>query len=103
MFKIKKGVRTHGLKMEMAPALIAANESYRNRKAHCIITSAIDGRHSRSSKHYTGCAVDLRTRHLFPGQAEQIVTELKEALGDDYDVVLEKDHIHLEYDPKEPY
>jgi hypothetical protein len=103
MIVLKKGVRLHGLGTEILVALISANDAYASRGKDCVITSAIDGRHSRSSKHYTGCAVDLRIRHLPEKAAESIVQELKTALGDDFDVVLEKDHIHLEYDPKEPY
>lgn len=61
------------------------------------ITSARDGAHIPSSFHYTGNAIDLRSRDLPDsiGMAGELTTEL----GPDYDVILEKDHIHVEYHP----
>ena len=36
------------------------------------------------------------------GQALQaIVDKIKDCLGEQYDVVLESDHLHVEFDPKE--
>lgn len=65
------------------------------------ITSAVDGNHMATSKHYSGDALDWRiwesdSKHV----TEIIVIEMKYYLGGDYDVVLESDHIHVEYDPK---
>jgi hypothetical protein len=37
---------------------------------------------------------NLNGRHL------EVATEMRKALGDAYDVVVESDHIHLEYDPE---
>jgi len=54
----------------------------------------------RNSLHYKGLAIDLRTRDLKSGVAEKLIRLLKEKLGRSYDIVLEPDHIHLEYDPK---
>lgn len=64
-----------------------------------IITSARDGVHKRASLHYQGQAIDLRTFDMPPGREHDVVRELKNVLGPDFDVVLEPDHIHLEYDP----
>ena len=67
------------------------------------ITSAIDGKHSRASKHYSGAAIDARTRHLLTSEADKITIDIKASLGADFDVVLETDHLHIEYDPKTSY
>ena len=67
----------------------------------CVVTSGRDGKHGKNSKHYTDEALDFRIWNL--GGEENImlvVDALKDLLGDDYDVVLEPDHIHAEYDPK---
>ena len=65
------------------------------------ITSAMDGSHMATSKHYTGDALDFRIwESNDAGITNQVVQELKYYLGSDYDVVLESDHIHIEYDPK---
>ena len=56
----------------------------------------------KDSKHNTGQAFDIRTRDMPDAKEKQeVVDQLIEALGDDYDVVLESDHIHVEFDPKE--
>ncbi|MCY4524310.1 MAG: hypothetical protein OXB84_06190 [Halobacteriovoraceae bacterium] len=65
-----------------------------------IITFSTNGVHSQNSLHYSGNAIDLRTRDLSPGQVDQVVKRLRKALGEDYDVVDERTHIHIEYDPK---
>jgi len=46
--------------------------------------------------------MDLRRWDLdAAGKTSQAVSMLKSQLGSDYDVVLESDHIHVEYDPKD--
>lgn len=78
-------------------ALCIAHELYRERAETLTITSLVDGTHSRGSLHYVGAAADLRLprRHV-----PLIARELGKRLGRDYDVVLEKTHIHIEYQPK---
>jgi len=66
------------------------------------VTSGNDSTHKKNSKHYSNEAFDIRTLNLIDGRdaAIQWVTRMKEGLGVKYDVVLEKDHIHVEFDPK---
>ena len=61
-----------------------------------VVTSVRDGKHKEHSLHYVGQAVDLRTRDFTDMWAHY----LRNALGKDWDVVVESDHIHVEYDPK---
>lgn len=98
--KLKTGVSVHGLTTEMLLGLIIAMGVYRKYESELTVTSALDGKHSHTSLHYSGNAVDLRTRDLPEGMAEVIVKEIKEDVGIDYDVILEDDHIHLEYQPR---
>lgn len=65
----------------------------------CVVTSLMGGEHSRNSKHYSGEAVDIRSRDLEEDQLDLAMVELQKQLGDAYDVVLEPTHIHIEYDP----
>ena len=65
--------------------------------AEAVITSGRDGVHKEGSFHYQGKAFDLRTWHVL----EALNAALKEEFGPHYDVLLEKDHIHVEYDPKQ--
>lgn len=84
----------------MAVALIAAERVMDSLGVACVITSAADGTHKQNSLHYVGKAFDLRTRDLLQGHAEAAREKLAAALGDQFDVVLESDHIHVEFDPK---
>ena len=100
MLIIKEGVSLVGLRPEIMVALMMAVGAYDQIDKDCVLTSALDGRHSLTSLHYTGQAIDLRTRHLSPGEALQIVDMLVEGLTDDYDIILENNHIHIEFQPR---
>jgi hypothetical protein len=64
---------------------------------HLVITSGNDAEHMEGSLHYKNRAIDLRIWGLVaPHVAAQ---ELRECLGDDFDVVCEKTHVHVEWDP----
>lgn len=66
-----------------------------------VITSGTDGQHASGSLHYSGDALDLRRWDAdAKGVTNSVVSELIWYLGDDYDVILERDHIHVEFDPK---
>jgi hypothetical protein len=100
---LKQGVRVQGLRPEILLAAIVADGVYRDLDARdAVITSCVDGSHSPGSKHYVGAAIDLRIWTLEEAKHKTAVRMLKERLTDDYDVVLEHDHIHVEYDPKKP-
>ena len=67
---------------------------------YCMATSIMDGVHGKASRHYWGDAVDFRTRHIPEGKLSELTARCKEYLGDDFDAVMESDHLHVEYDPK---
>lgn len=81
-------------------ALMVADSIYRKYGQELVVTSLNDSKHSFKSLHYDGHAADLRTHYFTGADRIRVSDELRDALHDDYDVVLEKDHIHLEYDPK---
>jgi len=60
-----------------------------------VVTSTYEGTHSEGSLHYADLAEDIR-RH---NKGKEVRDRLALELGDDYDVVLEASHIHIEYDP----
>ena len=97
---IKPGVDVRGIQPEILLARIIAGEIFARYGVACIITSVLDGKHGMDSKHYVGQAIDLRTRHMDERLWPIVAEELNKALGPQYDVVLESDHIHVEYDPK---
>lgn len=65
-----------------------------------VVTSILDGVHSTRSLHYKGLAFDMRIYIYSQSVVKSIMEELEYLLGKNYDVVLEKDHIYVEYDPK---
>jgi len=62
-----------------------------------VLTSTYEGTHGDGSLHYSDDAYDVRKPSVPSGTLEM---QLKPALGTDFDMVLEWDHIHIEYDPK---
>lgn len=92
-------VNLNGLSVESLEALsTAARVWQRHGMSTITVTSANDGQHKTNSLHYKGDAFDLRT-HYLPDPLG-ISNELRDELGPDYDVVLEPDHLHIEYDPE---
>ena len=65
-----------------------------SRNEDLFITSLRDGNHSDGSLHYDGLAFDMRYPQLTS------IKQIKEKLGPKWDVVVESNHIHCEYDPK---
>lgn len=98
MISIKPGVDLRGIQPETILAVFVAASIYG--PLPLVITSARDGQHMAGSLHYKGFAVDLRTKDLDPQHVTMIHTQLQQVLGAQYDVVLEADHIHVEFDPK---
>lgn len=105
--RLKPGVQAAGLHPSIEHALNVADRLWETEVGvRLIVTSLHDGQHSASSLHYgvpgdIRCrACDLRTRNLEPEQQALAVGRLRTLLGEAFDVVLEDDHIHVEYDLK---
>lgn len=103
MLILKHSVTVRELNAPMLLAVLAAKDAYALEDADTVITSGGDGKHSRGSLHYSGNALDFRTRHLDSLEAvDRVVAAMRLALGAEYDVVKEPTHIHVEYQPKGP-
>ena len=89
-----------GVQPETVYAMGVTAELLREHDIEFVITSIMDGVHKEGSRHYLGFAFDFRIRQMDPGQPIQIKTLLQENLGADYDVILEKTHLHVEVDVK---
>lgn len=113
--EFKEGVYTEVVKIEkgepvrlaISPEIKAAmltvnNISKEIAGREIVITAVFDGTHMTGSKHYEGNAFDMRTGWgMYTNvQIANLVNKIKSELGRDYDVVLEKTHLHIEYDPK---
>ena len=98
--KAKEGVDLTTLQPEAQSAAETAQTVFAEFGVEAVVTSTTEGKHKEGSKHDTGQAIDLRTRDFPKGKLKEVVESLAASLGEDYDVVLEKDHIHVEFDPK---
>lgn len=94
---IKAGVDISRLKPPIRKKLQKiANIMWNSESLELIITSTYEGTHSEGSLHYANLAIDIRQKP----KSEAAFQELKRYLGQEYDLVLHTDHIHIEYDPK---
>jgi len=98
---IKHGVRFHSGPIAMMHASLVVHDlciNYFN--VPFVVTCGIE-KHEPPSKHSTGNGLDYRTRDI-PDQIqkEEFADLVSAGLGDGFDVVLEIDHLHVEYDPK---
>jgi hypothetical protein len=96
---IKPGVRLLGLKPEILVGLQVAEGVYAAHGWTLRLTCGGEGKHQRASLHYAGEAVDLG---LPPSGTDlpAFIEELKTALCEEFDALLEADHVHVEYQPK---
>ena len=100
MLSLKPGVSISRIQPQMVLGLISINSIFEVHGCDLVLTSVCDGRHKIDSRHYSGNAVDLRIWSIGGSDVEHLVSSIRRALGADFDVVLEVDHIHVEYDPK---
>ncbi len=95
--KLKALVRPH-LGTEIFYAIWVAERVYEEMGAwQFCITSLSDGRHMIGSRHFYGSAVDLRIWHLDVDKRKKAAELIQHRLGRYYFVLLEKDHMHIEY------
>jgi hypothetical protein len=98
----KPGVILRGLDRRMWPVVRTAAAVWPVRGRALVITSGLDGKHRKGSRHYAGLALDLRSRDMGAGERSLIARELRENLGDGFRVLVEWDHIHVEHAPASP-
>jgi hypothetical protein len=101
MLFLKPGVRITGLRPEILLAAVAAERVYEEAGHDFTITACVDGKHMAGSLHYTGAAIDVRTRDIPLADVQKLIARIKACLADDFDVLLEVDHIHIEFQPKQ--
>lgn len=99
--KLKEGVRILGIRPEVALAMIIVEGVYQEHGYELVVTSGVDGTHSQGSLHYSGGAFDCRTYFVDTDkEVAEIAHKIRESLGDEFDVVVEDTHIHVEWQPK---
>jgi hypothetical protein len=104
--EFKAGVSLKDLKPQTVLALIVAEREYSKfGVTNMVVTAINNGDHKVGSLHGSGFAVDLRTKPV--GLARQLVEAIRNKLKPlGFDVLFEyegqdREHCHIEYDPKE--
>lgn len=103
-------VSLKALTTPMLAGWMMVEKAYDDCNYDCIVTSANDGIHGRGSLHFSGNALDFRTKHVERDDLDILVATVKGALGEneannEYDVILEfrdqpNEHLHVEFQPK---
>lgn len=97
---LKQGVKLTNLQPQLLVAFIVANDVYKNHYKELVITSCDDSTHGKTTLHGKGCAFDCRTSFFSIDEAIRVANEIRAKIDDDFDVIFEKDHIHIEFQPK---
>lgn len=104
--RFKQGVTLFGVRPEMLIALSVADNVYGDIVGHGVtVTSVTDGAHG-SIVHSIGCGVDIRTRSDSGSKQwnnslkQKLAQEIRDRLTDEFDVIVESDHIHIELDKR---
>jgi hypothetical protein len=90
-----ESVDPSSLKPQLLLALIIAEQVYQEENIELVITSLNDAIHMETSLHYDGGAADLRSYTL--SDPPKTAAKIKARLNKHFDVVVESDHIHMEY------
>lgn len=100
--KFKAGVDAVGVQPPVWYLLGIAEMVYSEFNEELVVTSLTEGVHPDAKNiHGRGFAADLRIAGCAPGTPQEIRDALQKKLFPlGYDVVLESDHIHAEWDPK---
>jgi len=98
--QIKKGVILLGLHPKMQIANSCASVIWSQAGRELVVTEGVVDRDT--GLHPLGRACDYRTFYFSSNEIEAVANMLRDRLDDDYDVVVEDDHIHCEYDPTNP-
>jgi hypothetical protein len=99
MIKAKGTVRPKSLIILCA----VANAAVELDLPEMLITSGNDGTHMKGSRHFSGDALDVRSKHLTDQQLTALVRVVRRRLGTGYQVLVEhrkqaNEHLHVEKD-----
>lgn len=101
LLAVKPGVELDCLRPQMAVAVVAIEATLADLGYATTITGACEDVPGRSllSRHRNGLALDIRSSRIPNAKRPRAAEAIARALGDEFDVVLEPTHIHVEWDP----
>ena len=94
---IKPGVKVNGLRPEMIIVLMVATRIWAELGQTLVLTEGTGSKHSATSRHYIGMAVDLRTNFFTDIDKKIAFDKLTSHLDKEYKVVFHKTHIHVHF------
>lgn len=101
---LKEGVMLNGLDSAVWEAVgrVAPLFAQLTPEKALTVTAGLDGKHMPGSKHYLGCAVDLRTHSVPRAALGELLRDVKGLLNADFFVQIEglnepDEHMHLQY------
>ncbi len=97
--------RLRSITPQMVFGAMCIESAYREVGVECIVTSAHDKKHGRNSLHFSGNAVDFRTKNVPRAKLDGLVQRCRKNCGVDFEVILEfrdeeQEHLHCEYQPE---
>ena len=98
MIFFKDGIGFSSLQPQAVLAMVICDQVMDEYHHNLTITSVCEGVHKDGSLHYAGKAFDVRIRDLGGILPLDVARTFRARLGSQYQVVLEADHIHVEYD-----
>lgn len=99
--RLKSNVRLSDFSSQALLAVMVSWSIYAQSGAEeFVLTSVNDSVHGKNSLHGSGDAFDCRIWVLEEDVRQTVADEIGRSLGEDFDVILESDHIHIEYDPE---
>lgn len=103
---LKHGVILDGIRNEMFVAIGWIDSAFAQHGYPLVLTSGKDSDHKPGSLHYSGYAIDCRTKHLSREVKHKILAFCRAKLDPlGYDTILEgegteNEHLHCEFDPQ---
>lgn len=106
--KLKHGVSIAGLNIEVKIAHAIATVIYKDNGQELVVTAGTEKveTHKEDSRHAYGDAIDTRIYYFLSERAKVVADEIRRQLGIlsvHYSVILEDDHIHIQWNPDRVY
>jgi hypothetical protein len=86
----------------MSVPIICADNYFKSIGIDLVITSGNDEVHMTNSLHYDGKAIDIQTNTMSFSQQLACIYYLRKHLDFCFDILMELDHIHIEFDENLP-
>jgi hypothetical protein len=99
--RLKRGVNIEGVHWKMFSAMFIIAPILEALGQECVVTSGVEGHHSRTSRHYIGCALDFRNRDLSHADRLVVRDKMQAELGAEFVVINEGNHFHIQWNGTE--